>query len=130
MNPGDFVVSIAGHSLVTIDGSKPATRTLNIYYTHSQADIDVIKAMDECEKNAPPEQFKFELFRVYPTPRWFQIFILLERYIKKSTRNTRPVIIGFLRHVLVGLLYGIIFLNDYQLCCQVFSYLSIFFCHE
>lgn len=106
MNPGDFVVSIAGRSVPAADGSFPSTKVVNMYYTHSQADIDAIETMDACEERTPEEPVVFELFSVYPTPRYFQIYLLFTRYLNKTLRNRRPVRIGFLRHVLVGLLYG------------------------
>ena len=106
MNPGDFVVSIAGRSMTTDKGLIPTTKAINLFYTHSQADINMVLLIDHVLENIPLDKLKFELFSVYPTPRGFQIYILMERYVKKVLRNRRPVRIGFLRHLLVGLLYG------------------------
>jgi hypothetical protein len=107
-NAGDFVVSIAGNSLPDGEGRIPSTKALNRYYTHSQADIDAIEIMEasECDEMLK-ENFVFELFSVYPSPRLYQLYILTARYISKTLRNRKPVYIGFLRHLLIGLLYGI-----------------------
>ena len=106
MNPGDFVVSIAGHSFVDASGNIPTTKALSVYFSHSQSDIDMIELLDKCEETIPEEEYMFELFNVYPTPRWYQISLLTQRYLIKTIRNRRPVRIGFIRHILVGLLYG------------------------
>jgi hypothetical protein len=52
-----------------------------------------------------------KLIQSYPTPRWFQFYILTQRNLIFTSRNRRPVRIGFLRHVVIGLLYGVVYYN-------------------
>jgi ABC-type multidrug transport system ATPase subunit len=106
MNPGDFVVSIAGRTMPDGKGELPSSRAVNLYYSHSQADLDMLTLMDDCADSVPVEERRFELLSVYPTPRGFQIYLLIDRCFTKAKRNRRPIRIGFFRHVLVGLLYG------------------------
>lgn len=110
MNPGDFVVSIAGGSMPDARGNKPMGRAVAAYFTCTDEAIAAKKRIEEINSTFGPEvKSKFTLFGSYPTPRWFQYYILTKRYITFTLRNRRPVRIGFLRHVLIGLLYGVVY---------------------
>jgi hypothetical protein len=110
MNPGDFVVSIAGGSMSDARGNKPMGRAVAAYFTCTDEAIAAKKRIDEINTSFGSESKpRFNLFNSYPTPRWYQYYVLTKRYITFTLRNRRPVRIGFLRHVLIGLLYGVVY---------------------
>ena len=110
MSPGDFVVSIAGGSMIDARGNKPMGRAVAAYFTCTDEAIAAAQAITDINSRMPEDaSSSFQLFNSYPTPRWYQYYVLLTRYVTFTARNLRPVRIGFLRHVVIGLLYGVVY---------------------
>eukprot|EP01035_Chromulina_nebulosa_P017867 gene17867-23483_t len=126
-NPADFVIAVAGSFLQASDGKHITGNELANYYATSDLcrvfleNIDTMIAMDLAavvqngngahSSGSKAQEGEVDDDSEYTTSTWNQIKVLCERVIVKTIKNRRATVVTFVRHVMVGLLYGTIFYN-------------------
>lgn len=134
-NPADFVIAVAGSFVFSSSGQKVSGGELAALYGSSELakmfkdSIETLIAIDSAANGAAEVDDSMNMDMEYNTSTWFQTKTLISRNFLRIKKNRRVVVIGVVRHIIIGFFYGTIY---YQLptgteATDYTNRLSIFF---